>query len=43
MVNLGAKRIAGFRSEFLLLGGQGQDGVVHLLAPDQGTPGDVIC
>jgi tRNA-binding protein len=42
-VNLGAKRIAGFRSEFLLLGAQGQDGAVHLLAPDQGTPGDVIC
>ena len=42
-VNLGAKRIAGFRSEFLLLGAQDQDGVVHLLAPDQGTPGDAIC
>lgn len=42
-VNLGSKRIAGFRSEFLLLGGNDAAGVVHLLAPDGGTPGDEIC
>lgn len=42
-VNLGAKRIAGFRSEFLLLGAVGEDGVVRLLSPDAGArPGDVI-
>ncbi|WP_028937770.1 tRNA-binding protein [Pseudonocardia spinosispora] len=41
-VNLGAKRIAGFRSEFLLLGGCTADGTVHLLAPDAGTPGDPV-
>lgn len=42
-VNLGAKRIAGFRSEFLLLGAVGADGVVWLLSPDAGArPGDVI-
>lgn len=43
VVNLGPKRIAGFRSEFLLLGAQHTDGMVHLLAPDRGSPGDVIC
>lgn len=42
-VNLGAKRIAGFRSEFLLLGAIGEDGVVRLLSPDRGAaPGDPI-
>jgi tRNA-binding protein len=42
-VNLGAKRIAGFTSEFLLLGAYGPDGVVRLLQPDDGaTPGDSI-
>lgn len=42
-INLGAKRIAGFRSEFLLLGAVGKDGVVRLLNPDAGAkPGDVI-
>jgi tRNA-binding protein len=42
-VNLGAKRIAGFRSEFLLLGAVGEDDVVRLLNPDSGAqPGDVI-
>lgn len=42
-VNLGAKRIAGFRSEFLLLGAVGEDGVIRLLNPDEGAqPGDVI-
>ncbi|MFP4149426.1 MAG: tRNA-binding protein [Nitriliruptoraceae bacterium] len=33
-LNLGARRIAGFRSEFLVLGGLAADGTVHLLAPD---------
>lgn len=33
-INLGARRIAGFRSEFLVLGGTAPDGTVHLLAPD---------
>jgi tRNA-binding protein len=43
-VNLGAKRIAGFRSEFLLLGAEDGDGVIHLLRPDAGaSPGDGIC
>ncbi|MGH3329075.1 MAG: tRNA-binding protein [Streptomycetales bacterium] len=42
-VNLGAKRIAGFRSEFLLLGAIGDDGVVRLLQPDAGArPGDPV-
>lgn len=42
-VNLGSKRIAGFRSEFLLLGAIGEDGVVRLLNPDEGAkPGDPI-
>lgn len=33
-VNLGRKRIAGFVSELLILGGLEPDGTVHLLAPD---------
>lgn len=33
-VNLGAKRIAGFRSEFLVLGGLEPDGTVRLLGVD---------
>lgn len=33
-VNLGAKRIAGYRSEFLLLGALQPDGAVQLLAVD---------
>lgn len=42
-VNLGAKRIAGFKSEFLLLGAVGGDGRVRLLGPDGGAaPGDPI-
>ncbi|MBO0806241.1 MAG: tRNA-binding protein [Nocardiopsaceae bacterium] len=42
-VNLGPKRIAGFRSEFLLLGAVGEDTVVRLLSPDPGAkPGDAI-
>lgn len=42
-VNLGAKRIAGFRSEFLILGAIGPDGTVRLLRPDEGAvPGEPI-
>ncbi|POX55359.1 tRNA-binding protein [Streptomyces sp. Ru71] len=43
-VNLGSKRIAGFKSEFLVLGAQDGDGTIHLLDPGTGvSPGDVIC
>lgn len=38
-VNLGAKRIAGFRSEFLVLGGLEPDGTVHLLGVEGVEPG----
>lgn len=38
-INLGAKRIAGFRSEFLVLGGLEPDGTVHLLSVDGLKPG----
>ncbi|MEX1178867.1 MAG: tRNA-binding protein [Nitriliruptor sp.] len=42
-VNLGAKRIAGFVSEFLVLGGLEADGTVRLLAPDADLPpGSVV-
>ncbi|TCP57234.1 tRNA-binding protein [Tamaricihabitans halophyticus] len=43
-VNLGKKRIAGFTSEFLLLGAIGADDeLVRLLRPDDGAqPGEVI-
>lgn len=45
-VNLGAKRIAGFESEFLVLGGLEADGTVRLLAPDDADgelpPGSVV-
>jgi tRNA-binding protein len=41
-VNLGSKRIAGFKSEFLVLGGIDPDGVVHLLAVDGVGPGDPV-
>lgn len=37
-INLGSRRIAGFRSEFLVLGGIDPDGTVHLLAPDADVP-----
>jgi tRNA-binding protein len=43
-VNLGAKRIAGFKSEFLVLGAQDSNGTIHLLDPGTGVrPGDIIC
>lgn len=38
-INLGPKRIAGFRSEFLVLGGLGPDGTVQLLSVDGVEPG----
>lgn len=38
-INLGPKRIAGFRSEFLVLGGLEPDGTVHLLSVDGLDPG----
>ncbi|WP_028079875.1 tRNA-binding protein [Solimonas soli] len=38
-LNLGEKRIAGFKSEFLVLGALAPDGRVHLLAPDRGPEG----
>lgn len=42
-VNLGSKRIAGFKSEFLLLGAIGEDGVVRLLrVEDDARPGDPV-
>jgi tRNA-binding protein len=37
-VNLGSKRIAGFVSEFLVLGGLEPDGTVRLLEVDDGLP-----
>lgn len=43
VVNLGAKRIAGFTSQFLILGGLEADGTVHLLRPDIDLPaGSVV-
>ena len=42
-VNLGVKRIAGLRSELLVLGAIGPDGTVRLLRPDPGAvPGEPI-
>jgi tRNA-binding protein len=42
-INLGSRRIAGFRSEFLLLGAVGPEGDVRLLSPDSGAaPGDPV-
>lgn len=37
-VNLGSRRIAGFRSEFLVLGGLEPDGTVRLLDADPSLP-----
>ncbi|HEX9343920.1 MAG TPA: tRNA-binding protein [Actinomycetota bacterium] len=42
-VNLGTKRIAGFTSQFLILGGIDEAGTVRLLIPDEGSqPGEPI-
>ncbi len=42
-VNLGPRRIAGFRSEFLVLGTIDPDGTVHLLRTEDGArPGDPV-
>ena len=42
-VNLGTKRIAGFVSEFLIIGGLEPDGTVRLLSPDADlAPGSVV-
>jgi tRNA-binding protein len=42
-VNLGRKRIAGFVSEFLVLGAVDDDGTVHLIElPPEATPGSPI-
>lgn len=37
-VNLGVRRIAGFESQFLVLGGLDADGTVRLLQPDAELP-----
>lgn len=37
-INLGTRRIAGFASEFLVLGGVEVDGTVRLLLPDTDLP-----
>lgn len=43
VVNLGVKRVAGFRSEFLLLGAVRDGEAVRLLRPDEGAhPGEPI-
>lgn len=43
VVNLGPKRIAGFESQFLVLGSLDPDGTVRLLSPDpDARPGDRI-
>jgi tRNA-binding protein len=42
-VNLGTKRIAGFLSQFLVLGSIDPDGTVRLLRPEDGVqPGDPV-
>ncbi|MET0727517.1 MAG: tRNA-binding protein [Acidimicrobiales bacterium] len=42
-VNLGTKRIAGFPSEFLVLGSIDPDGTVQLLRPEEtARPGDPV-
>lgn len=41
-INLGPKRIAGFRSEFLILGGLEASGIVHLLSVEGVEPGATV-
>lgn len=41
-VNLGTKRIAGFESQFLVLGALEADGTVHLLEVDGVEPGSPV-
>lgn len=42
-INLGTKRVAGFASQFLVLGAVAADGTVRLLAPDDGAqPGEPV-
>jgi tRNA-binding protein len=41
-INLGPKRIAGYRSEFLVLGGLEPDGTVHLLGVEGVEPGATV-
>lgn len=41
-INLGPKRIAGFRSEFLVLGGLEATGTVHLLSVEGVEPGATV-
>jgi len=41
-INLGSKRIAGFRSEFLVLGGLDTFGTVHLLCVEGVEPGATV-
>lgn len=42
-INLGVRRIAGFESQFLVLGGLLPDGTVQLLSPDgDPEPGSVV-
>ena len=43
VVNIGTRRVAGFASRFLVLGGLAADGTVHLLAPDlELPPGSIV-
>jgi tRNA-binding protein len=43
VVNLPPRRVAGYRSEVLVLGALGPDGQIPLLAPDEGAePGQRI-
>ena len=41
-INLGPKRIAGYRSDFLVLGGLDASGAVHLLSVEDVEPGATV-
>lgn len=41
-INLGPKRIAGFRSDFLVIGGLDTSGTVHLLSVEGVEPGATV-